>query len=175
MPELNLSWNFSGKFKLLDIHFDLLQKDKTFINFTEKIKSMKGLLNTWCYRELTYIGRITVIKTLALPMLIQSRAVLPNPPEWVIKEIQDILYNFLWNGKNDKIKCTVMINGYEEGGLKMQHIKSFCCALKMSLINKPLNFSPWKTLLLSSIQRLGGDNILYLNKKGLEVLLGQVS
>jgi hypothetical protein len=29
LPELNLSWNFSGKFKLLDIHFDLLQKDKT--------------------------------------------------------------------------------------------------------------------------------------------------
>ena len=31
-------------------------------------------------------------------------------------------------------------------------------------------FSPWKTLLLSSIQRWGGDTILYLNKKGLEVL-----
>jgi hypothetical protein len=60
------------------------------INFTEKIKSIKGLLNTWCYRELTYIGRITVIKTLALPILIQSLTVLPNPPEWVIKEIQDI-------------------------------------------------------------------------------------
>jgi hypothetical protein len=40
------------------------------------------------YRELTYIGRITVIKTRALPILIQSLTVLPNPPEWVIKEIQ---------------------------------------------------------------------------------------
>ena len=90
LPELNLSSNFSGKFKLLGIHFDLLQKDKTLINFTEKIKSIKGLLNTWCYRELTYIERITVIKTLALPILIQSLTVLPNPPEWVIKEIQDI-------------------------------------------------------------------------------------
>jgi hypothetical protein len=90
LPELNLSSNFSGKFKLLGIHFDLLQKDKTLINFTEKIKSIKGLLNTWCYRELTYIGRITVIKTLALPILIQSLTVLPNPPEWIITEIQDI-------------------------------------------------------------------------------------
>jgi hypothetical protein len=90
LPELNISWNFLGKFKLLGIHFDLLQKDKTLINFTEKIKNIKGLLNTWCYRELTYIGRITVIKTLALPILIQSLTVLPNPPEWVIKEIQDI-------------------------------------------------------------------------------------
>jgi hypothetical protein len=92
LPELNLSWNFSGKLKLLDIHFDLLQKDKTLINFTKKIKSMKGLLNTWCYRELTYIGRITVIKTLALPILIQSLTVLPNPPEWVIKRTQDICF-----------------------------------------------------------------------------------
>jgi hypothetical protein len=33
LPELNLSWNFSRKFKLLGIHFDLLQKDKTLINF----------------------------------------------------------------------------------------------------------------------------------------------
>ena len=50
----------------------------------------------------------------------------------------------------------------------MLHIKSVCCALKMSWINKllvPLNFSPWKTLLISSIQRWGGDNILYLNKR----------
>jgi len=160
LPELDLSRNLSEKFKLLGIHFDLLQKDKTLINFTEKIKSMKGLLNTWCYRELNYIGRITVIKTLALPILIQSLTVLPNPPEWVIKEIQDIFfYKFLWNGKKDKIKRTVMINGYEEGGLKMPHIKSLCCALKMTWINKlldPLNFSPWKTLLLSSIQRWGG-------------------
>jgi hypothetical protein len=49
-------------------------------------------LNTWCYRALTYIGRITVIKTLALPNLIQSLTVLPNPPEWVITEIEDIFF-----------------------------------------------------------------------------------
>ena len=44
------------------------------------------------YKEHTYIGRITVIKALVLPILIQSLRVLPNPPEWVIKEIQDIFF-----------------------------------------------------------------------------------
>lgn len=61
-----------------------------------------------------------------------------------------------------------MINGYEEGGLKMLHIASFWCALKRYLINKlldPLNFPSWKTLLCSSMQRCGGDDILYINKK----------
>jgi hypothetical protein len=32
------------------------------------------------------------MKTLALPILIQSLAVLPNPPEWLIKEIQDFFF-----------------------------------------------------------------------------------
>ena len=60
----------------------------------------------------------------------------------------------------------------------MPHIKSFCYALQMSWINKlldPLHFSPWKTLLLSSIQRWAEDNILYLNKKGLEGLAGKLN
>jgi hypothetical protein len=67
-----------------------------------------------------------------------------------------------------------MIIGYEKGDLKVLYIKSFCCALEMFGINKlldPLSCSPWKTLLLSSVQRWGGDNILYLNDKyGLIVL-----
>ena len=41
LPELNLYWNFSEKFELLGIHFGLLQKDKTLINFREKIKKYK--------------------------------------------------------------------------------------------------------------------------------------
>ena len=42
-----------------------------------------------------------------------------------IKEINDLLYKFLWDGKGDKIKRTVVINDYQEGGIKMLDIKSF--------------------------------------------------
>jgi hypothetical protein len=35
------------------------------------------------------------------------------------------LNNFLWNGKNDRIKHRVMIHGYEEGGLIMLNINFF--------------------------------------------------
>ena len=48
-------------------------------------------LSSWAYRDLTYIGRITVIKTLALPLLVQILTVLPNPPAQVMKEIQTVL------------------------------------------------------------------------------------
>jgi hypothetical protein len=47
--------------------------------------------------------------------LVQIITVLPSPPAQVIKEIQDISYRFLWDGKPDNIKKNVIFN-YEEGG-----------------------------------------------------------
>ena len=37
LPDKHLSWNFSGKFKLLGISFNLSESDKTLENFTEKV------------------------------------------------------------------------------------------------------------------------------------------
>ena len=87
LPDKHLSWNFSGIFKLLGISFNLSESDKTLENFTEKVQSVKKILNLWSYRDLTYIGKVTVIKTLALPILVQSLTVLPNPPDSVLNDI----------------------------------------------------------------------------------------
>ena len=109
-------------------------------------------------------------KNISPPILVQILTVLTSPPVQVMKEIQDIFYKFLWNGKPDKIKRNVIINNYEEGGLKLLHIESFCKALEMSWLHKlldPMNMSPWKIVLLSYIEKYGGDKILYLKKEGL--------
>jgi hypothetical protein len=39
----------------------------------------------------------------------------------------------------------------------------------------PFNHSPWKVLLLGSIQKWGGSNILYLSKEGLEKIAEKVN
>ena len=96
--------------------------------------------------------------------------VLPNPPVQVMKETKEIFYKYLLNGKPDKIKRNVIMNNYEEGGLNLPHIESFCKAVKMSLFQKlldPINMSPSIILLLSYIGKYGGDKILYLKKEGL--------
>ena len=53
LPDKHLSWNFSGKFKLLGITFNLSESDKTLGNFTEKVQSVKKILNLWSYRDFT--------------------------------------------------------------------------------------------------------------------------
>ena len=40
-----------------------------------------------------------------------------------IKDINQILFNFIWKGK-DKVKRATLINDADEGGLKMPHIES---------------------------------------------------
>ena len=74
--------------------------------------------------------------------------------------------NFYGIVRKDKIKRSVIINEYGEGGLKMSHIQLFYKALKMSWLHKLLdtfNHSPWKLLLLGYIQKWGGSSILYLS------------
>ena len=57
---------------------DIFTEDKTAISFKQKIDKKRTVLNSWIYRDLTYMRKITVIKSLAMPFLIQSLTVLPN-------------------------------------------------------------------------------------------------
>jgi hypothetical protein len=78
LPGEKLKWNQSGKFKLLGINYDLFTV--LAINFKQKIEKIRTLtlLNSWIYRDLTYMGKNTAIKSLAMPILIQSLTVLPK-------------------------------------------------------------------------------------------------
>ena len=89
-------------------------------------------------RRLTLLGKITIIKTLAVSQIVYALSSLPTPPD-ILKTIYSILYDFFWNGKGDKIKRMTMINGYAKGGLKMLDIQSFSESLKMKWIQGYLN------------------------------------
>ena len=54
------------------------------------------------------------------------------------KELNKLSYNFLWNGKNDKIRSGVC-RAYEVGGLKIVDIKSILAALKISWLKHILH------------------------------------
>ena len=47
-------------------------------NFNSKINDFKNCLKQWMHRKLTLMGKITVIKSFALPKLIYPLTVLKN-------------------------------------------------------------------------------------------------
>jgi len=73
-----------------------------------------------------------------------------------IKEINTIMHNFLWNGK-DKIKRLTVIGDYKDGGLKMPHLTSLIDTQRILFIRKYLESSPeyWKYILNSYLRDVG--------------------
>ena len=53
-----------------------------------------------------------------------------------LKQLNDILYKFLWNRKPDKIRRSTISLNYMQGGMKMVNVYNFERALKVTWIKK---------------------------------------
>ena len=131
------------------------------------------MLSNWSARRLTLLGRIAILKSLAVSQIVYVLSSLPTP-QGVIKEINSLLYDFLWDGKSDKIKRTEMINSYSKGGLKMIDIQSFNQSLKMKWVKGYLdddNQAKWKSFFNYYLERQGGNLVFSSNLKRQDVPL----
>ena len=55
------------------------------VNTNEILTKIENICNQWSKRKLTLLGRITVIKSLALAKFIHLFLALPNPPGVLVK------------------------------------------------------------------------------------------
>ena len=134
LPHLNISWE--TEFTLLGITFSSDLSKIINLNYDKKLEEIKQLITKWSKRILTPLGKITVLKTLALPKINHLILALPNPRNETIINIQKMFSKFLWEGKPGKIKEEVIYNDYQQGGLRMVNVKIFINALKSSWIRK---------------------------------------
>ena len=104
-------------------------------NWKEKVSKLAHVLKTWEKRNLSFFGKITIIKTLALSKLIYNLSITDIPKQF-IPEINKILFNFLWSGKREKIKRNIIIQDIMKGGLKMIDLNSIIDSLKLSWVKR---------------------------------------
>ena len=109
----NLHW-VSDEFTILGIIFPKDLKDIVEINYRSKLEEIKRLLVTWSKRILTPIGKIAVIKSLALSKINHLILALPNPSKHIIKELQNMFYKYLWSCGPDKIKRNIIIQPIDD-------------------------------------------------------------
>ena len=105
--------------------------------FLHLLKVLKSMVNSWSKRKLSWIGKITVIKTLILSKINYAISSLETPA-WFITEVETIVYNFLWSNKPAHVKINVMTNDYNNGGLRMTDINLYIKSQKMSWIKRLL-------------------------------------
>ena len=101
----------------------------------------------WRRRFLTLLGKTTVIKSLLLPKITHLLISLPNPDTEILNIISSIFYDFLWTGRA-KIKQSVIVKQYFEGGLNMINLNAFSQALKITWLRRILQKeSKWQVLI----------------------------
>ena len=132
---------------------------------------MQREINNWLKRDLTPFGKVTVIKTLIVSKIVHILLSLPSPNKATFNKINKMLYEFLWDGKPDKIKRNIAKQKLENGGIAMIDIELFDKALKMTWIRRFLTGnSKWKILTshmypnMEEIVNYGNSFILNLSK-----------
>ncbi len=99
-------------------------------NFAEKFDKFTRALNMWKPLDLSTKGKITVIKNIAMPILLYATSNLTVPNDFV-KNINNVMYSFIWRNGPDKIKRNTLIAKVKNGGLKMVDIESMMKAQKV--------------------------------------------
>ncbi len=125
-------------------------------NFAEKFDKFRRSLNMWKARELSIKGKITVLKTMALPVLLYVSSNLPVSDDFV-KQVSKEMYSFVWSGKPEKIKRDTLISDVKDGGLKMLDFMSMVKAQKVMWVKRLLSDSKssWKAFPLWALGKIG--------------------
>ena len=120
------------------------------INFANKITKLQTNIHFWNRRNLTPLGKITVIKTLLLPLFTHFFISLPNPGDKILKQINTMFQNFVWNGPA-KIKHSIAIQSFEEGGISMIDVYAFQKNYETNIVKKNclMHWKMFSTCLLS--------------------------
>ena len=116
----NISWP-SHKVKALGVWLSTIKEESITLNYDEKKEIISKTIENWQFRRLTLLGKIVVIKSLLASQLVYVMSPLPTSSRH-LKDINNLLYQILRDGKRDKIKRVEMINDYATGGLKMLDI-----------------------------------------------------
>jgi exonuclease III len=160
---LGVKWP-TGPIKALGVYFSYDDTLCESYNFDDKIKSLEGLLKVWRMRNLTVAGKITILKTFGLSkfMYLASLISIPKP---VVQKINRLAFAFVWNNHPDKVKRSILINTYENGGKQMMDFETMIKSLQLSWIKRFVSGEnrQWKHVLSWLLKPVGGVLLLQCN------------
>ena len=114
-------------------------------NITEKLDSIKRLVNTWSSRGLSIYRKVTIIKSLIIPKFVYIASLLPTPKNAIKELLNQLLFKFRWKGVH-KTTCLSVINEYEKRSLKMIDLETMITYLRLPWLKRifGVNDGAWK-------------------------------
>ena len=141
-----------------NFNYNKLLEEKT--NFYAIRTDCRAILNIWKQRFLSLAGKILIFKSLIASKPVYL-ATMKHLPKEILDDLQLMHKDFIWDGKQAKIKHCTLIGDYTDGGLKDVDLVSKFTSLKFIWIKKMLDT---KTSVADNILRkVGGVNVFQSN------------
>ena len=101
----------------------------------EKINKIKNCIQICKSRNLSYVGKVLIIKSL-LASQIGFLADIKPVPNNVIKMIESLMWNFLWDNKQPLVNKKTMYLKQTEGGVKMLNLREYIESKQINFMYK---------------------------------------
>ena len=101
-----------------------------------QILKMEKLSSIRKCRNLTLIGKTTIIKTLMISKIIHILLSLPRPSEESFKDIENTFLTFSWQDKLPKVRISTLGNLTGFGGLQLSNIRKIGMIIKASWVKR---------------------------------------
>lgn len=130
-----LDWN-NPTFDLLGVKFYVNLNEMVELNYPSKFLEVTRLIKQWKLRNLTTVGRLTVIKTLIIPKLNHLILTIPKPSVEYLQQFEKEIYIFLWGGKVHKVKKKHYNSRLQIWGIKNDRLYGICLCIEIYMDKK---------------------------------------
>ena len=80
---------------------------------------MEKILHSWSFRNITPIGKVAILKSLALSKNTHLLQALPSPDNQTLKNIDKMCTDFIWGKKRHEVSKQTLNKDIKDGGLKV--------------------------------------------------------
>uniref|UniRef100_A0A669D202 Reverse transcriptase domain-containing protein n=1 Tax=Oreochromis niloticus TaxID=8128 RepID=A0A669D202_ORENI len=137
------------------------QKSRCSSNFTPIIQKTLKKFNQWLQRDLSLKGRVLITKAEGISRLTYAALSL-HLDKKISKDIDRMLFNFIWKNRTHYIRKTVVMNKYESGGLNVLDFSTLNNTFKINWAKHFLKnpTSIWNFIPYHVFSRFGGFNFI---------------
>jgi hypothetical protein len=131
----NISW-ISDNIKMLGVfHGYTVDTDDIW---KKNINKMKSCTQVWKTRNLTFKGNNLIVENFLLAQM-RFETEMRGIPEKYKKEVNDLIWKFIWDNKPNHIDRSVCCLNINEGGMRMINIDNFVKSKQIQFIYKIIN------------------------------------
>lgn len=147
-----------GNIRTLGVILGVDEKGTRDVTWTGVLNKIKHTLSYWKARKLFLRGKVVVINALVASKCIYVLSSL-DMPQWVLKEFNGMVTDFLWEGKGTRIARATLISDLKDGGLKLVDLDVKRKAMRIKTVQKYLYGEidyGWKSFFKYFLYRSGG-------------------